>query len=497
MRKGINSSIIILFLGFGFLTPVWNVLGTPDSITVKSVVHYLDGYDLVFQVELESTLTHEDINFTLVSKDSYVSVDNNPMLRWKVNQISRPLTSNIPAVVEFRLFINGSTDLPAVYSLFARKGTGTDSIELRPFIQEATGSSIQSIYDAKGDYGIQTMLDLEIDSYNIITNPIYKAQPFTVRTILLNYWHRPLGPIYMNFRFDSSTYGDPKITDSFVFSSDFNTGRTIWTAMPPPAVTSVDVTIPLFGHDYDKYFAFNTGNWVLDRVTASASGFYTIKSTPKPFTVNVQSGTHPVLVAHLMDQPFRNFINSPWMDEDTFFDWLENLEFYMYNWLGSMKCLLDDFDINFESLELSWSPQTTDLETLYYDLDDDAGSILGLGHDWKNDGTGTDSRNNGFDMLFGHSWVMTSYPATGMAYQGSNWALLMKGYYKYGWLPVYVNVGCGTLHEVLHLYWCHTKNPLHDHVGVPGYIMSASGGVLVMHPDTETTLNNEIGRFDF
>ncbi len=335
--------------------------------------------------------------------------------------------------------------------------------------------------------------------------------------MLYNWYYNWLGPIYLNFQLDSEPYypGGYEyygIDDVTVWQGNgFNTGQYInaydeWTWTP--GVKIIDVSIPSFGFDGSKHFAINHGRWDLERVTTYEAryGFTDSRNEYQPFIVYIQSGTHPNLVAFLVDQPFRNAFN-----EDNFFDEVETHDFlwgvYPNQQWKNIKELLG---MDFVSHVVSWSPGSSNIDTIWGNMPQQASSILGLYSSvWKDEsGSYRRSRyNNGFDMLFGYSYVMNSKFYWGLGEMGmANWpgnrGLGMKGYYIWGYVPRVGDAYFITLHESLHVYHCHTETNIH--VPPPyheGWIMSGSNGDWEMHWNTYLNLDpattNHVNDFDY
>jgi len=180
------------------------------------------------------------------------------------------------------------------------------------------------------------------------------------------------------------------------------------------------------------------------------------------------SGMNMVFVAHLVDQSFRNtFV------ENSYFNDLENVEFKIAG--EGDHTLKDDFDIDFMSLVLSWTPGSTNIVTLFDNSYNDAKNALGLSDDWDHL-QGTRSNNHGFDLLFCHSWELNTlfgYGAGRANHPGNN-ALVMKGFYPNGVeeKPEYIDCDLVSLHETLHTFDCYTSEA--GHCPYSGYIMHAN-----------------------
>lgn len=159
-----------------------------------------------------------------------------------------------------------------------------------------------------------------------------------------------------------------------------------------------------------------------------------------------------------------------------------------------MILLQDDFDIDFISLVLSWTPGSTNINALYTDLyTDDAKDALGLSDDWDNQ-QGTSSYNHGFDLLFGHSWEMnTNGERGGIANKPGNSALVMKGFYI-SEFPEYTDCDLVSLHETFHTFDAYTDDMAHNPSS--GYIMHANDIDYDMHSNTKDTLDDNINQYD-
>ena len=156
----------------------------------------------------------------------------------------------------------------------------------------------------------------------------------------------------------------------------------------------------------------------------------------------------------------------------------------------------DDFDIDFSSLVLSWTPGSTSLYDLFDDIITDVKIPLGLSADWS-DTQGTNSNNHGFDLLLAHSWVMnTDGEGCGVASWPGNRGLVMRGYWTSGDDPRPIRPPCDlvTLHEFLHTFGCYPGSG--GHCPISGYIMHKNDADYNMHSNTEDTLLENINQYD-
>ncbi len=162
--------VIVLSISIPFSLSM-NLLEVGKStITVKNASCYLDGHDLVFSIDLESTYAETGVDFTLESNDENISITESPNLTWKLKNLKRDLNKNTNTSLEFRLFINGTTDIPSIFSLTVQSADISEKIEIKPFTQiEISESETQIAGEGAG------ASDIQIADYEILTNPVYKG----------------------------------------------------------------------------------------------------------------------------------------------------------------------------------------------------------------------------------------------------------------------------------------------------------------------------------
>ena len=209
--------------------------------------------------------------------------------------------------------------------------------------------------------------------------------------------------------------------------------------------------------------------------------------------MSVQSGTHPVFVTHLRDSYHISKFGSC-----NFLDVVEMRPFYYW---GQPRTTKDYFNIDFMSLELTWTPSQSDLQYLYdTQLKITAGDLLGLNGDWiiRTGTKGTHSYNHGFDMVIGSSG-RPNYVDSGeerdscRAKIKGNYIVTMDGWRQwpeFSYYDLHMMLRA-TLHEIFHTY---SALDLSSY----WYIMSETvrGGDWVLHSDTNYDVSNFIGHYD-
>jgi len=277
----------------------------------------------------------------------------------------------------------------------------------------------------------------------------------------------------------------------------FTTGTTPWEDWTQlysenrnlPDLTTVvvhDYLDYLFKASSNKIYGLNRGDYQVTHAVVYGDGWSDSEfpSSEGEFEVTIQSGTHPVFVAHMVDQAFRNS-----HDEDAFFDGLE-VWLFTISGIGSTT-LKNHFGIDFHSYVLSWVADSPyDPDDLWEELVDDAVAPLGLStYEWDHSSGGTKATNHGFDILFGHAWQYNTKDNTlgkgmynaGVAVRGYKWWIFLRGLQSLNRL---------TMHEVLHTYYC-----VHQSGSVIMKLGHYSGGD-AMHADTEDKVNDRDDLYD-
>lgn len=479
-----------------------------NEITVNSVSCHLDGYDVVFAIEIESNQPMLNVDFTLKAIDEYVSISDTPTLSWKSNQLTIQLLTTSPIALEFRLFVSGSSDLPAIYSLNIQNVDYNEIFEIKPFTHEE--AEVNS-----GGMGAGFPY-LDIHSYSILTNPVTKGQQFTTRTVLYNWYWQWLYDICLNFRFDSTgTNKYEGITNAFVYEGvGIDTGQDIRPyneRREIPGVKSVDVSVPIHGYNGTTHFAFNCGSWVSDYVKARAtkSGgthYYDTYSCSKSFSVS-QGSKHAVFCVVMLEDTFGQNLE----DYD-----IANIEEFIekgnkfsivnhtvlsngYNYTQGLYQMLDQ---EFMPLVVfDWNPAMFgDWGDYMDDGSEAAAEALGLsGDSWpwpsssQNNTPGTPTEAHGFDILY--------------AFQAQELIGLCgaAGTYCYvRWWPttseneLYSTI-CAFLHETCHLYNAKDLYPYGIDEVIMGGAENWTNGhfsSVQIHPITFERINLNKVRFD-
>ncbi|MHA2245036.1 MAG: hypothetical protein ACXADY_08710 [Candidatus Hodarchaeales archaeon] len=249
----------------------------------------------------------------------------------------------------------------------------------------------------------------------------------------------------------------------------------------------------LFKASSNKKYGLNKGDYKVTRVVVYGDGWSDSEfpGSEGEFDVTIQSGTHPVFVAHLVDQAFRNS-----HDEDEIFNDLEDWIIYVD---GAVWTLKNYFGIDFHSYVFSWTATSPyDPDALWEELVDEAAGDNALGlstSEWDHSSGGTQATNHGFDILFGHAWHYNTKDTTvgkGMYNAG----VVVRGYKYWIFYRSLESLDRINMHEVLHTYYCQ-----HTEIwGVPGsgWIMNAnhySGGGK-MCDDNKEKVEEKMEKYD-
>ena len=260
-----------------------------------------------------------------------------------------------------------------------------------------------------------------------------------------------------------------------------------------------DFIDPIFtNYDDDASYALNVGDYYVESVIAGGhkgdipwiDGFY----PNELFEVEEDPYWHPVFVAHLVDDDFRDRYN----EDEYFSSIIDEIETFSID--DSDATLKGTFYLNYMSKFFSWECNSRDIDYIFgTEILVDAAELLGLTNTpniWINNLGGTSRDNNGFDQLFGHATGTCSLnSAVGVAKQPGNSALLLGGYIKI--FEFWINgdsedVLLLTWHEMLHNFDCgHVTN-------MPWNIMDPSLLCVdnLMRSSTVSTLWNNIDHFD-
>jgi hypothetical protein len=311
-----------------------------------------------------------------------------------------------------------------------------------------------------------------------------------------NYGSIPASNFTFRIKINSFDYTDYDTWVNETWSgTSLNAGSSTWRTFSIPCF--FEGTTDPQGTTWKGWFALNCGDYEITEVyTKGVTGndWGSVISQPSngEFSVTMQSGTHHVFVAHLVDQNFQGNFTA-----NSFFDDLEDTSF---NLSGESQTLNSYFDIDFSSLVLSWTPGDTRICELWKNIPIDGKNALGLTVNWNEKTQGTNSSHHGFDLLFGHSWEINTCTfhdpcGAGRANRPGSAGVVMAGYIIDPQIPPkLINCSLITLHEFLHTFGCYPS--IDGHCPISGYIMHKDDGDFNMHSNTVDTLLENIDQYD-
>jgi hypothetical protein len=463
------------------------ILSVTPSVEVTNVLYEVnDQGDLTIQVTGEiSGISVENSHFRIKIPEEFEVPsleDGSPVMIVKDNGSAQEIVlTDTQITLNFTLQTFNSTLLPKNYDFELKSSTFSYSNFITPRWPNQEPDSQASI---GGGASIASSDPPFISSFYAYDSN--KGNSEHVKTYVYNpSWYYFYNVQGARFKIDSTTY------------SNFED----WTKVYSESSGWIEPQYTYVFHDYlsplyqslngASHYALNKGIFQVTEVYTygsklgggSWSDSYYPSVSKGEFNVSIQSGTHPVFVAHLVDNFFR--ISH---DEDAFFDDLEDWLFYISG-TGDTS-LKSYFDIDLYSYVLSWEAESPyDPDDLWVELVDEAAEIIGLSTSiWDNSSGGTQAGNNGFDILFGHIWHYNTKDNT-VGKGQYNAGVAVRGY-KVLFLGFGVNMPRLTMHELLHTYYCQHK---------PGsVIMNANhySGDDTMHADTVSNLNSNIDLYD-
>ncbi|MFW9930670.1 MAG: hypothetical protein ACFFD1_14875, partial [Candidatus Thorarchaeota archaeon] len=410
-----------------------------NSLEVKQTNYMLEGKSILFIIIVESTIDTHPILFSLNSQDNNNDIEANNNLNWKQKSITESLTANETKDIQFSLEIGNSTVLPVQYIL-----TATNVDKSIDFNVNFFGNENSSIYREK---------KVGILNYNVITTPILKGNPFTIRTVVFNWSNITLNGLSFNFGFDSSTYSN---VNYFVFPNNKISTITIKPSNQEdnqPNIAIVDCIIPIFGNDgYDHRFAFNSGSWNLNTIIMNANGFSDSLTTEKPFIISVAPKTHPVFVVHFRDQSFIDtYTAKPILDE------VEDHSLELEDTLDD-RSTKERYGIDFHELLLTFQPSESDIQVIQSNIRVEIHNQIGI--TWSLMTGKTSTNNNGFDLVIASVGTQNIVDPSetnigGITY--SNMIIIMGGWQSDNYFPYTVSYSYDVilrvhLHEIFHAY---------------------------------------------
>ena len=399
-RKNVLSGLLVTFLVFFSINLVLIGLGTEkQEITVESITYYLDDCDLVFSIELQSTFSSPVATFTFNATDEQVSVTESEHLHWKINNISKELTYMTITILEFRLFINDTSDIPAIYSLSVQSDQVIKNFVIKPFsrIEKSAGGGASG-----GDW--------IISDYQVLDPTIQKGDEVEMRTLLINWESTSVGPVYLDYEFYYNYYGFDNIKSHT--GNGHPTGQYIPRGYGEdnPGVKSIDVDITWRFDNDDGWFAFNTGAFWAEKAYAYVSGYSTKTRTSTEESVTVSNLNDKIFAVVYYDTEF------------TSLSWVSSVTSFFSSAVSHKMKVNNDNDVTEDTLnggleELmnvdyliqprsGWNPSSgySFAQMLNHLYQTHAENDLGLSSDWDRTGDGgtlTSYDNHGFDLLLG------------------------------------------------------------------------------------------------
>ncbi len=491
MKLKLIPLIVLLTMSTLFFSPTVLSMALPvtPSISVTDAIYGVNdqGNTIIHLTGKLTSVSVDTCQFRLEIPEEFevaTLIDGSPIMKFVDNGSAQEIELKETELdMVFILQTFDTTLLPKSYNLEVIATTLQYSGKITPQWPEQNSTDIE-----EGGGGERSNPYI----YDFIAYDSEKGQTEHVRTWI----HNPAGyPKYLSFlKYKIKAYDYYTIRDSTTpwhdWTQPYYENRYIWDGYT--LVVDDHLACIFADHSNDDKYALNKGDYDVTEIYAYGSGWaaYDYPTSNNDFNVkDPSSGMNVVFAAHLVDDDFRSAF-----DEASFLNDLEGDE---YSFSPSSKTLKDDYDIDFVSGVYDWDTSTSNIDTAWRNLPENAGDALGLewaytDNRWVSSGS-TSRYNHGFDILFGSSWITPSGSVYGKAAKDANMALIMKH------TPAFRLA----MHEILHIFDCHTDSNAHV-TAWGGYIMYGSGSPSwpfgwwadYMHSATSSTLIANDDTFD-